>query len=81
MLTEQQIAEYLDQGGVICPYCESLNIEGDSVEVDAGGSTQVVTCADCGASWYDCYTLTGIIEMEVLNCMTSCGTGGSGPSL
>ncbi len=50
----------LAQRGVRCLYCSSEYIEGGPVEIDSGGAYQRVTCADCGQSWTDTYTLTGV---------------------
>lgn len=62
--TEEQIKGYLDNGGVKCPICKSGDISGDEWNADAGGATQEVSCENCGASWLDCYNLTGAILLE-----------------
>ena len=55
MMTEK---EYINEGGTKCPECDSIDISGGIVEVDAGGAWQDVSCAECGATWQDIYTLT-----------------------
>lgn len=51
--------EYVQTGGVRCPYCRSTNVEGQSIDVDAGEATQEMGCNDCNAEWVDCYKLVG----------------------
>ena len=49
-----------------CPCCGSDEIEGSiaihssSIDIDAGGAWQSVSCCDCGAEWHDIYTLTHV---------------------
>lgn len=59
-LTQEQADKYLKNGGVRCPYCNSDDISGDSVEVDIGSASQEMFCHDCNATWNDLYTLSGI---------------------
>lgn len=54
---------YVDSEGVKCPFCGSENLDREGVDVDAGGASQRVSCDDCGKTWYDCYKLTGYIEL------------------
>ena len=56
MQTNQQ---YIDNGGTKCPYCNSHDIEGREVNIDAGSAWQDVICHQCGQEWQDTYTLTG----------------------
>lgn len=61
-MTEQ---EYAEQGGNVCPYCRSKDVESqERVQVDSYGGTQRVGCEDCGRRWYDTYTLTGFMPEE-----------------
>ena len=62
-LTEEDKTKYL-KASHHCPNsdCRSTDIEGSSVEIDAGGAKQAVTCHSCGMEWTDIYTLTGIEE-------------------
>lgn len=62
MITETQTKKYVAQGGVRCPVCNSENIEGSSIEVDAGGAYQEMTCTDCGEEWQDVYRLIDIFQ-------------------
>jgi transposase-like protein len=60
MLTEE---EYIDNGGVLCPYCKSKDIEAvGPVDLDGSYGVQRVVCSECEKEWSDCYTLTGFIE-------------------
>jgi hypothetical protein len=51
--------EYLARDGGCCPFCKSVDIEGGSVEINAGVATQEVMCNECDAEWEDTYVLTG----------------------
>lgn len=55
---------YLNNGGHECPKCERSNLETGKMEIDAGGAFQEIVCEDCGATWDDCYTLTGILTKD-----------------
>lgn len=61
MLSERAKTEYVENGGVVCPYCGSGNLDGGFVEIDGGGASQTVRCLDCYRSWTDLYTLTEIL--------------------
>jgi transcription elongation factor Elf1 len=60
ILTREQIAAYIATGGTKCPFCGSEDIEGGSVQVDAGSAWQHVDCKGCGEAWDDVYTLAWI---------------------
>lgn len=60
VLTKGQKTKYLKHRGVKCPNCGSPDITGESIEVDAGGATQEISCNECPAQWQDVYTLTGV---------------------
>jgi len=49
--------EYVNSGGCCCPFCRSQDIEGGSVDVDAGGASQECWCKACDRSWVDSYVL------------------------
>lgn len=51
--------EYIDNGGTRCPHCNSYDIEGQEINIDAGSVWQDVICNHCGKEWQDTYTLTG----------------------
>ena len=52
--------EYVEKGGLRCPYCNREDIEGDcKVSTDVGMAWQDMSCIDCNAEWRDEYSLTG----------------------
>jgi transposase-like protein len=51
--------EYVKLRGVRCPFCKSDQIEGEHIEVDAGGAFQDVSCLGCDRTWTDYYILVG----------------------
>lgn len=63
-LTSTEKALYVKNRYGHCPYCGGSQIEGGSVDVDGNSASQEIRCLDeaCGRSWYDEYTLTGIVE-------------------
>ena len=63
---EKLIQKYL-RASHKCLNCGSGNIEGDSVQVDAGGASQEVTCKECGSEWTDLYSLTDVYGITIHN--------------
>ena len=63
MLTKKQVKQYL-KSETTCPYCGGQDITGSSVEVEAGGAYQTITCEECGKSWLDIYKLVDIQEID-----------------
>lgn len=61
-LTEEQRAMYLATRGLNCPFCETGNIEGGSVEVNDGGAMQSCNCTDCEEEWTDIYKLSNVVD-------------------
>ena len=55
---------YVATGGQNCPCCNSSDVSGGQVQVDAAIAWQEITCSDRGASWNDQYTLTGYVLVE-----------------
>jgi len=56
--------KYIKSGGSKCPVCDSTSITGcGSIELD-DGAWQNVECENCGATWTDIYTLTGITDLK-----------------
>lgn len=60
-LTRQQ---YLKAQGLKCPQCHADGVEGNDVEINAGRAFQNCNCTSCGATWTDCYDLTGYDNLE-----------------
>ncbi len=63
MATKTQ-EQYVAEGGMHCPACNSCEFIGGSIEVAAGTAIQEVTCCDCEATWHDQYKLTGFVLVE-----------------
>ena len=61
IVTEHQAAQnkYVEQGGLRCPKCDSVELEADTLEQDGSCAWQNITCHSCGASWTDEYQLAG----------------------
>lgn len=59
-MSNNQLSNYLAKQGACCPVCQSTDIAGQSVEINAGEAFQQVSCHTCDAQWCDIYTLTGI---------------------
>lgn len=61
-LTESQKKEYIDRGGLRCPYCQSKETGNcGSVSWDEQPSVEV-KCDTCEKTWIDIFTLTDIQE-------------------
>ena len=62
VLTEK---EYVEKGGLLCPYCESSNIEGQGgFDFQYGLVSSEVQCLDCKHIYREWYTLDGYTEIE-----------------
>lgn len=72
---EMTDARFVYEGGVMCPFCRSINIENcDAPKINDGkivqeGNTifQEVECYDCGRIWAEIYQLIGWESMEEVN--------------
>ena len=67
ILTEEQKKKYLENGWAKCPFCESEDISGDSIDIEANEAWQNVSCSDCGKSWRDVYKLAFVETDEELD--------------
>jgi hypothetical protein len=63
-LSPEQKAAYVSGGGLKCPFCQSDNLEGGSLDVAGPVVRAEATCLDCDAEWIDVYTLSGIDEVS-----------------
>ena len=59
---KDKVEEYIEEGGCTCLYCGSTNLDGGSIDIDAGLAWQPVYCNDCGSEWQDVYVLTQVID-------------------
>ena len=46
-----------------CPFCGSSQIEGSSIDVDAGNAHQEMSCTNCDSEWWDAYKLDSIFGL------------------
>ena len=55
--------QYINEGGIKCPYCKSENLESHAVLTTTEPLLmhQKVTCLLCKKTWLDVYTLTNIL--------------------
>ncbi len=59
-LTLKDVKKYIESSGN-CPYCNSHQIEGGSIEVDSSYAWQKIRCYDCDSRWQDIYQLKSIL--------------------
>lgn len=50
--------EYVAYSGLHCPFCMSMDLDSQGVELYEGGGKCDVSCTSCGARWTEFYTLT-----------------------
>jgi hypothetical protein len=60
----EQANEYLEQHGLVCPFCGSWGIEGGSMDFDAGEIAQRISCHNCGERWTDVYKLAAVGDSD-----------------
>jgi uncharacterized Zn finger protein len=58
ILSYEDVEEYLETDGTVCPFCGSDNITADYF--DEEGVYRIVNCLACGEYWKDIYQLVGI---------------------
>ena len=63
-LTQKQANEYLRQGGIRCPYCESEDIQSTDRDMQSGVIFVSMTCDDCQHDWTEGYALVEIYDEE-----------------
>ena len=63
-ITKHQEEEYVSSLGVVCPQCESGDLQGGDISINDGLALQDMHCNACGIDWTDKYILTGICETE-----------------
>lgn len=55
--------EYVEAPGE-CPFCESTNIEGGSIDIEGDICVQPIHCMNCDGQWNDIYRLIGYERNE-----------------
>ena len=63
-MQEKQAKKYLEQGGLVCPFCGSQHIEAGSMIFEAGGITQRIFCHACNERWTDVYKLEAVMDSD-----------------
>ncbi len=63
-LTEAQKQNYMVGGANLCPFCESADICGESVDIDEREAWQEVSCNQCYERWRDVYKLAFVEDAE-----------------
>jgi len=62
-LDAESKSQYLQNAGY-CPFCRSVQIEGDSLEVEGDAVYQDVKCLECEARWQDEYHLKNVRVLD-----------------
>ena len=63
-LNKKQKKEYVDQGGVKCPYCGSDDIDVSNRNEEDTEIRDGVRCLSCDKEWTDVYKIVQIIEED-----------------
>lgn len=66
MLTQKKQDDYMAKNGTVCPECQSKKLDAGQIEVDGKTAWCPVECLDCGSTWEDVYTLSGIQKLSGL---------------
>jgi transposase-like protein len=56
--------EYLEHHGLACPFCGSWDIEGGSMDFEAGEIAQRISCHECNERWTDVYKLAAVADPD-----------------
>ena len=68
-LSKKQREQYLARKGMLCPYCDSQQLDAPGKpEVDGPTASIETICVACGETWRDIYTLTNIKERKTQTC-------------
>ena len=60
----ERAKKYLEQRGLVCPFCASWDIEGGSMDFDAGEIAQIISCHKCSEQWTDVYKLAAVADSD-----------------
>jgi len=64
-LSKAKIKEYVDSGGVCCPFCGGNDLSSSSgYPTEDGIITQLISCGNCPAMWIDVFRLITIKEVS-----------------
>jgi len=56
--------KYLQQRGLVCPFCGAWDIEGGSMDFEAGEIAQRISCHECNERWTDVYKLVAVADPD-----------------
>jgi transposase-like protein len=59
-----QAKKYLEERGLTCPFCSSWDIEGGSMDFEAGEIVQRISCHECNEQWADVYKLAAVADSD-----------------
>jgi len=60
----KQAKKYLEERGLACPFCNSWDIEGGSMDFEAGEIAQRISCHKCNERWTDVYKLVAVADAD-----------------
>ncbi len=60
----KQAKKYLVERGLACPFCGSWDIEGGSMDFEAGEIVQRISCHECNERWTDVYKLVAVADSD-----------------
>ncbi len=60
----KQAKKYLEHRGLACPSCGPRDIEGGSMNFEAGEIAQKISCHKCDEQWTDVYKLVAVADAE-----------------
>ncbi len=60
----EKAKEYLERHGLGCPFCGSWDIEGGSMDFEAGEIAQRISCHECNEQWTDVYKLVAVADSD-----------------
>jgi hypothetical protein len=60
----KQAKKYLERRGLGCPCCGSGDIEGGSMDFEAGEIAQQMSCHECNERWTDVHKLAAVADPD-----------------
>jgi len=63
-MNPEKARRYLEKYGLVCPFCDSQDIEGGSLDFEAGEIAQKISCHNCGEMWTDVYKLVALANAD-----------------
>ena len=63
-LTPEQEKQYIQGGGIKCPFCGSAVETNGIAEINLTEAVQEVNCTKCKASWDDVYRLVELRDVQ-----------------